>query len=63
MSTYGWAKWSTASIGIEGFRTCTQAELVYEHFRMKGKHLALRVEKYLKDLGNTDARSLPWKTI
>lgn len=63
MSTHGWAKWSTASIGQNEFGTTVQAGAVFEHFKMTEEHISQRVQVYLEDLGSRNARLVPWKNI
>jgi transketolase len=61
MSTHGWARWATASIGQNSFGTTVQADAVFEHFNMTEEHISKRVQIYLKELHGRNARLLPWR--
>jgi transketolase len=63
MSTHGWAKWATASIGQQEFGINLVADYVFPYFKMTGQHIFERVRTYLSEMGDRDARSVPWKNI
>ncbi|RYP84421.1 hypothetical protein DL770_005213 [Monosporascus sp. CRB-9-2] len=63
MSTHGWARWATASIGLPGFGTTVHADAVAEHFQVNAKHIARRVTAYYTQLGQRNALLEPWKAI
>ena len=63
MSTHGWAKYATASIGQLTFGTTVHADAVYPHFKMTSEHIFMRVTAYLQDLGDKNAHLVPWKNI
>ncbi|TWU71946.1 hypothetical protein ED733_000194 [Metarhizium rileyi] len=63
MSTHGWARWATASIGLDSFGTTVHADAVAEHFQLNAKHIARRVTEYLREIGDANAVLLPWRAI
>jgi transketolase len=63
MSTHGWAKYATASIGHNSFGTTVDAKEVYGYFKLTEKDIFERVNVYLADLGNRNAHLVPWKNI
>ena len=63
MSTHGWAKYASASIGQLTFGTTVQADAVYPHFKMTSEHIFERVMVYLEDLEGKNAHLVPWKNI
>ncbi|PLB50108.1 putative transketolase [Aspergillus steynii IBT 23096] len=63
MSTDGWAKYATASIGQLGFGTTVAAEAVYPHFKLTAEDVKERVLKYLDGLLGRNAHTVPWRNI
>ncbi len=63
MSTHGWARWSTASIGMNQFGTTVHADAVMSHFKLTPEDLVERIQKYLTDLNGKNAQMAGWKNI
>ncbi|KAF2175254.1 hypothetical protein K469DRAFT_765615 [Zopfia rhizophila CBS 207.26] len=63
MSMHGWARWATASIGLNRFGTTVHADAVAEHFQLNATHIARRVKGYLRDIGDDNALLTPWRSI
>ena len=63
MSTHGWARWSTASIGINQFGTTVHADAVMPHFKMTPEDIVERIRQYLTDLNGKNAQMAGWKNI
>ncbi len=63
MSTHGWARWSTASIGLNRFGTTVHADAVMAHFKLTAEDIAERIQGYLGDLDGKNAQMAGWKNI
>ena len=63
MSTHGWAKYATASIGHNSFGTTVEAQHVYPHFKLTEQDIVRRVNDYLAEIGDKNAHLVPWKNI
>ena len=63
MSTHGWAKYASASIGQQRFGTTVVADAVFPYFRLTASHIVDRVKVYLKELDGRNAFTVPWKNI
>ena len=63
MSTHGWARWSTASIGMNQFGTTVHADAVMPHFKMTPDNLFERILTYLTDLDGQSAQMAGWRNI
>ena len=63
MSTHGWAKYATASIGHNDFGTTVDAKEVYPHFKLTEQDVFERVTAYLAALGERNPHLVPWRNI
>jgi transketolase len=56
MSTYGWARWATASIGVDRFGTTVHADAVMPHFKLTPEDIVERIRGYLAELDGKNAQ-------
>lgn len=63
MSTHGWAKYATASIGQLTFGTTVVADAVFPHFNLTAEDIVTRVKNYMDLLSGNSAHSIPWRNI
>ncbi|KAI0427897.1 Transketolase, thiamine diphosphate binding domain-containing protein [Xylaria sp. FL1042] len=63
MSVHGWARWSTAGIGLNRFGTTVNPDAVAEYFKLTAEHIARRVSDYVADLDGKNALLEPWRSI
>lgn len=58
-----WAKYTTASIGMQGYGYSASNASNYERFGLDDKGIVLRVRAYLAELGGRSAREYGWRSI
>ncbi|KAI9695468.1 MAG: hypothetical protein M1836_006456 [Candelina mexicana] len=63
MSTHGWARWSTASIGQNTFGTTVHADAVMGHFKLNAHGIVDRIRTYLGELNGQNAIMAGWRNI
>lgn len=63
MSTHGWSRWSTASIGMDRFGTTVHADAVMAHFKLAADDMARRIRAYVRELDGRNAQMAGWKVI
>ncbi|KAI4209355.1 MAG: hypothetical protein LQ351_007718 [Letrouitia transgressa] len=63
MSTHGWARWSTASIGQNQFGTTVHADAIMGHFKLNAEDIVDRIRIYLDELDGENAVMAGWRNI
>lgn len=58
-----WAKYCTASIGMNGFGYSASNPSNYERFSLDTAGILRRTKQYLEWVGNSNARQLGWRSI
>jgi dihydroxyacetone synthase len=58
-----WARYTTASIGMTSYGYSASGPSNYKRFRLDKDGIMLRVEAYLKNLGQQNARIKGWQAI